>query len=43
MPQALKDLVTYDNFLTGLQLEGKLLPKKYKGGVILESSEFTIK
>ena len=43
MPQALKELVTYDNFLTGLKLEGKLLPKKYKGGVILESSEFTIK
>lgn len=43
MPQDLKDLVTYDNFLTGLKLEGKLLPKKYKGGVILESSEFTIK
>lgn len=43
MPKQLQELVTYDNFLTGLKLEGKLLPKKYKGGVILESSEFTIK
>lgn len=43
MPSSLKEFVTYDNFLTGLRLEGKLLPKKYKGGVILESSDFTIK
>ena len=43
MPKSLKEHVTYDNFLTGLTLTGKLLPKKYKGGVVLESSDFTIK
>ena len=43
LPEKLKKLVTYDNFKYGLQLEGKLLPKRYKGGVILEEHDFTIK
>ena len=43
LPDSLKEEVTFDNFLTGLQLQGKLMPKRYKGGIILEEHDFTIK
>ena len=43
LPESLKEEVTFDNFLTGLQLQGKLMPKRYKGGIILEEHDFTIK
>ena len=43
MPQNLKDEVTFDSFEQGLTLTGKLMPKKYVGGVILEDAPFTIK
>lgn len=43
MPQNLKEQVTFDTFEQGLTLTGKLMPKKYVGGVILEDAPFTIK
>lgn len=43
MPQNLKEEVTFDSFEQGLTLTGKLMPKKYVGGVILEDAPFTIK
>lgn len=43
MPANLKDIVTFDSFEKGLTLTGKLMPKKYVGGVILEDAPFTIK
>lgn len=43
LPDKLKEKVTFDNFKYGLKIEGKLLPKRYKGGVILEEHDFTIK
>ena len=42
LPDNLKELVTFDNFKVGLTLHGKLLPKRYEGGVILEETDFTI-
>lgn len=43
MPANLKEIVTFDSFEKGLTLTGKLMPKKYVGGVILEDAPFTIK
>ena len=43
LPDNLKELCTFDNFKTGLTLHGKLLPKRYEGGVVLEETDFTIK
>ena len=43
LPDNLKELVNFDNFHYGLTLHGKLLPKRYDGGVILEETDFTIK
>ena len=43
MPENLKQYVTLENFNEGLKLEGKLLPKRVKGGVVLEATEFTMK
>ena len=42
LPDNLKELVNFDNFKVGLTLHGKLLPKRYDGGVILEETDFTI-
>lgn len=42
MPDNVKEIVTYDTFKQGNTFAGKLLPKRYKGGVILEDSFFTI-
>lgn len=42
MPDNLKELCNFDNFKVGLTLHGKLLPKRYDGGVILEETDFTI-
>ena len=42
MPDKLKELCNFDNFKVGLTLHGKLLPKRYDGGVILEETDFTI-
>lgn len=43
MPDNVKENVTYDNFHTGATFEGKLMPRRYKGGIILEETTFTIK
>ena len=42
LPDNLKELVNFDNFKVGLTLHGKLLPKRYEGGVVLEETDFTI-
>ncbi|MGG0092582.1 DNA polymerase [Bacillus altitudinis] len=43
MPDRVKEKVTWDNFRSGLKLDGKLVPKVGAGGVILEDTTFTIK
>ena len=43
MPDNVKELVSYDNFHSGSTFGGKLTPKRYPGGVVLESTTFTIK
>lgn len=43
MPDNVKELVTYENFHSGSTFEGKLMPKRYKGGIILQETTFTIK
>lgn len=43
MPDNVKEQVTYDNFHSGSTFEGKLMPRRYPGGIILEETTFTIK
>ena len=43
MPDNVKELVTYDNFVPGSVFPGKLVPRRYPGGVVLEEINFTIK
>lgn len=43
MPDNVKEDVTYENFHSGSTFDGKLMPRRYKGGVVLESTTFTIK
>lgn len=43
MPDNIKRFVTYRNFKSGTTFDGKLVPKRYKGGVILTETTFTIK
>lgn len=43
MPENLKKNVTYENFHTGSMFEGKLVPKRCDGGVVLVARPFTIK
>lgn len=43
MPDNIKEQVTYDNFHIGSSFEGKLMPKRVKGGVVLLPTTFTIK
>lgn len=43
MPDNVKELVTYENFCSGSTFEGKLMPRRYKGGIVLTPSTFTIK
>lgn len=43
MPKNLKECISFDDFKIGLTLTGKLVPKKFIGGVILEDYPFTIK
>lgn len=42
MPQACKELVTWENFKIGAKFPGKLMPKVRPGGIELVESEFTI-
>lgn len=43
MPDNVKQKVTYDNFKSGSTFEGKLMPKRVPGGVVLVDTTFTIK
>ena len=43
MPDNVKKLVTYDNFHGGSTFDGKLMPRRYKGGIVLTPTTFTIK
>lgn len=43
MPDNLKEQVTYENFCSGSSFYGKLVPRTYPGGVVLEKTTFTIK
>lgn len=43
MPDNVKADVTYDNFEPGSVFGGKLLPKRYPGGIVLTETNFTIK
>ena len=42
MPDNVKEQVTYDNFCSGSTFSGKLVPRRYPGGIILEETTFTI-
>ena len=43
MPDNVKEQVTFDNFHPGSTFEGKLMPRRHPGGIILEETTFTIK
>ena len=43
MPDNVKESVTYENFHSGMTFEGKLMPRRYEGGIVLEETTFTIK
>lgn len=43
MPDNVKETVTYDNFCPGSTFDGKLMPKRFKGGIVLMPTTFTIK
>ena len=43
MPDNVKKGVTYNNFTEGAKYQGKLMPKHYDGGIVLEDCDFTIK
>ena len=43
MPDNVKEFVTYDNFKSGSTFDGKLMPRRFKGGIILQETTFTIK
>ena len=43
MPDNIKETVTYDTFKSGMTFEGKLMPRRYAGGIVLEPTTFTIK
>lgn len=43
MPDNCKSLVTYENFEYGAEFDGKLMPKRIKGGVVLRETTYQIK
>lgn len=43
MPDNVKEAVTYENFASGSTFAGKLMPRRYPGGIVLEKTTFTIK
>jgi hypothetical protein len=43
MPESCYKYVTFDNFQIGLQVSGKLAPKKVSGGIILKDIDFTLR
>lgn len=42
MPDNVKKNVTYDNFTSGSTFTGKLMPKRFPGGIVLVDTTFTI-
>lgn len=42
MPDNVKQDVDYTNFHPGAKFDGKLMPRRYPGGIILEETTFTI-
>lgn len=42
MPEDLKKMVNFSNFKRGLKLEGKLRPRHVPGGIVLESTTFSL-
>lgn len=43
MPDNVKEQVTYNNFKSGSTFDGKLMPRRFKGGIVLIPTTFTIK
>jgi hypothetical protein len=43
MPKTCHENINFDNFKSGVKVDGKLQQKRVKGGVILKDVEFTIK
>lgn len=43
MPDNVKEHVTYNNFTSGATFDGKLMPRRYPGGIVLQETTFTIK
>ena len=43
MPDNVKASVTYENFHSGSTFDGKLMPRRCKGGIVLTETTFTIK
>lgn len=43
MPDNVKAEVTYGTFASGQSFGGKLMPRRYKGGIVLQETTFTIK
>lgn len=43
MPDNVKESVTYNNFHSGSTFDGKLMPRRFKGGIVLIPTTFTIK
>ena len=43
MPDNVKEKVTYDNFHPGATFDGKLMPRRVPGGIVLVGTTFTIK
>lgn len=43
MPDNVKQAVTYENFTSGATFDGKLMPRRYPGGIVLRETTFTIK
>lgn len=43
LPKKLGSKITFENFGENLEIKGKLVPKKVKGGVLLKETTFTIK
>lgn len=43
MPDNVKETVTYELFESGRTFDGKLMPRRYKGGIVLQETTFTIK
>lgn len=43
MPDNVKETVTYENFHSGSVFDGKLMPRRFPGGIVLMPTTFTIK